>query len=174
MDQGPIKLNIGCGAKLLKGFVNVDLAGNWCDVPPDVVADVTKPLPFPDNYADELHAYHVLEHFNRWEAPDILRDWMRVLKPGGLLVLELPCLDKIVMIFAHALIEGKEADPRMTMWGLFGDPKYKNEAMCHRWCYSAAELGGGLEILGFVDVEQQMPKTHQPARDMRMIARKPK
>ncbi len=46
MEADPIKLNIGCGAKKWPGFVNVDLANNWTDVPPDVVADVTKPLPF--------------------------------------------------------------------------------------------------------------------------------
>lgn len=172
MDQG-VKLNLGCGARLLDGFVNVDLAGNWSTIPPDVVADITKPLPFEDGYADEIHAYHVLEHFNRWEAGQILADWKRVLKPGGLLVLELPCLDKIVAIFAHALIEGEEADLRMTLWGLYGDPKHRNEAMMHKWCYSAQELGAGLEMLGFVDIEEQRPKTHQPARDMRMIARKP-
>lgn len=172
MDQS-IKLNLGSGAKPLAGFINVDLPSNWASTVPDVEADVSKPLPFPDNYADEIHAYHLLEHFYYWQAPEILREWLRVLKPGGLLVLELPCLDKIVMIFAHALIENTKADPRLTMWGLFGDPKYKNEAMCHHWCYSADELAMGLEICGYTDIEQHEPKTHQPARDMRMIARKP-
>lgn len=167
-----IKLNLGCGPKLLPGFINCDLSGNWSKVKPDVECDVTKPLPFPDEYADEIHAYHLLEHLNRWEAPDILRDWQRVLKPGGLLVLEMPCLDKIVSLYAHALIDGTAPDQRLTIMGLYGDPGYRNESMMHRWCYSIAELAGGLQALGFVDIEEQPPQTHQPARDMRMIARK--
>ncbi len=173
MEAGPIKLNIGCGAKKWPGFINVDLANNWADTQPDVVADVTKPLPFADNYADELHAIHLLEHLLRWEAPAILTDWRRVLKPGGLLVLELPCLDKIAALFAHYLIDGRAPDARLTTWGLFGDPKYKTEAMTHRWCYSIGELTAELEGLGFEGVELHDPVYHQKARDMRLEARKP-
>lgn len=173
MGPSTIKLNLGSGAKPLAGFINVDLPSNWASTVPDVEADVSKPLPFADDYADEIHAYHLLEHFYVWQAPAILKDWKRVLKPGGLLVLELPCLDKIVSIFAHSLIDGSAPDTRMTLWGLYGDPKYKNEAMCHHWCYSVAELSNGLQKLGFVGVESHDPQTHQPARDMRITARKP-
>jgi hypothetical protein len=44
--------------------------------------------------------------------------------------------------------------------------------MMHRWCYSIAELSHGLEMLGFEDIREEDPKTHQPARDMRITARK--
>ena len=85
MAEGAIKLNLGCGAKILpKPYINVDLPNNWADSKPDVEADLTKPLPFPDDYADEVMAIHVIEHFDRWEAPVILRDWVRVLKPGAI------------------------------------------------------------------------------------------
>lgn len=173
MAEGTVRLNIGSGAKLLPGFINVDLPNNWADTKPDVEADATKPLPFADDYADELHAYHLLEHLNRWEAPEILADWKRVLKPDGLLVLEMPCLNKIVRIMAHCMIDGKPFDRRLTIWGLFGDPHYKNEAMSHKWCYSAEELADMLTELGMVDIEASAPKTHQPSRDMRMTCRKP-
>lgn len=174
MESSPVRLNLGCGPKLLPGFVNCDLPGNWSGKPPDVECDVTKPLPFPDAYADEIHAYHLLEHLWRWEAPVILKDWQRVLKPGGKLVLELPCLDKIVALYAHALIDGRAPDARLTIMGLYGDPGYRNEAMMHRWCYSVNELEQGLAALGFVDIEEQRPTTHQPARDMRIVASKPR
>lgn len=35
---------------------------------------------------------HVIEHFWRWEALDVLREWLRVLKPGGVMILECPNL----------------------------------------------------------------------------------
>lgn len=171
MAEG-IKLNLGCGGKILKGFVNVDLANNWSDKQPDVVADLSEPLPFPDAHADEIHAYHVVEHFHRWQIPDILTDWVRVIKPGGILVLEMPCLDKIVGIYAHHLIDGTSPDPRLTIMGLFGDPAYKSVEMTHKWCYSIAEMVSILGKLGLEDIQEQQPKTHQPARDMRMIAKK--
>lgn len=168
-----IKLNLGCGPKHIPGFLNIDLGENWSGKKPDIEADVTQPLPLPDNYADEVHAYHLFEHLNRWEAPGILSDWIRVLKPGGMIVLEMPCLDKIMSIYAHALIEGQTPDPRLTIWGLFGDPRYKNVHMTHKWCYSVAELAAGFKQLGLVDIQHEEPQTHQKLRDMRMTARKP-
>jgi predicted SAM-dependent methyltransferase len=173
VEANPIKLNIGSGARKWPGFINVDLAGNWADTPPDVVADVTQPLPFADNYADEIHAIHLLEHLLRWRAPHVLLDWRRILKPGGLLVLEMPCLDKIAALLAHAMIDGRSPDYRLTIWGLFGNPNYKVDAMTHRWCYSIAEIINELEQLEFVDVELKDTQFHQKARDMRIEARKP-
>lgn len=172
METSLVRLNLGCGGKLLPGFVNVDLENNWSSKQPDVVADVTKPLPFPDDYADEVHAYHLFEHIQRWQAESVLADWVRVLKPGGLLVLELPCLDKILRLFAYFVREKKPIDPRLTVWGLYGDPRYENEAMTHKWCYSVGELRQIMENQGLESVEVQQPQTHQPARDMRMVARK--
>lgn len=168
-----IALNLGSGAKMWpKPFVNVDMANNWCSTQPDVVADVTQQLPFPDGYADEVHAYHLLEHLYRWKTEDVLKEWIRVLKPGGLLVLEMPCLDKILSIFAYSLLRHQVPDVRLTMLGLYGDPNYENEAMCHRWCFSTAELRGLLKRIGMEDIQLEEPKTHQPVRDMRFVSRK--
>ena len=54
----------------------------------DVVADVTEELPFDDNYADAIIARHILEHcVNTIGA---LKQWKRVLKPGGRLIVSVP------------------------------------------------------------------------------------
>ena len=50
-------------------------------------------LPFKDEFADMVHAAHVLEHFSRKEIPDVLDEWLRVLKVGGELRLEVPNLE---------------------------------------------------------------------------------
>lgn len=171
MADGLIKLNLGCGAKHLPGFVNCDMADNWCSKAPDVSCDVFARLPFPDAYADEVHAYHVAEHCYRWQIEGVLAEWARVLKPGGLMVLELPCLDKILDIFAQAMERGIAPPTHLTMWGLFGDPKWKNEAMCHRWCYSIAEMTHLMTQAGLT-VEAMEAQTHQPIRDMRLEGRK--
>lgn len=167
-----MKLNLGCGGKLLEGFVNVDLPGNWSSKKPDIEADISKPLPFDDESADEVHSYHVIEHLYRWQVEEILADWVRVLKPGGLMVVECPCLDKILKHFA-AFIEAKvPVEPRLTILGLYGDPAYRSVEMTHKWAYSISELCAILRGLG-LDPKVMPATTHQPVRDMRIEARKP-
>jgi ubiquinone/menaquinone biosynthesis C-methylase UbiE len=46
-------------------------------------------LSFPDDSFDRLIAAHVLEHL--YKPHEVLREWVRVLKPGGTLSLVLPC-----------------------------------------------------------------------------------
>lgn len=160
-----LKLNLGCGKKKLEGFVNVDFADA------DVVHDLTQPLPFEAGSADEVHAYHVAEHFYRWEIEAILADWVRVLKPGGKLVLEMPCLDKILSLFDH-FIANREPVPEWVMWGLYGDPRYKNPAMCHRWGYAEQEMTWLMQRAG-LEVTTHEAQTHVAARDMRLEGIKP-
>ena len=88
-----MRLNLGCGQKRWPGFVNVDIDQG------DAHCDISQPLPFSD--VDEIHAIHVIEHFWRWTVPEILANWIGVLKPGGMLVLECPCFEK-VCTFLHS------------------------------------------------------------------------
>ncbi len=50
--------------------------------------DATR-LDVPDNSVDRLIATHVLEHLPH--PHNVLREWHRVLKPGGIMTLVLPC-----------------------------------------------------------------------------------
>ena len=134
-------------------------------------ADISKRLPFEDGSVDYIQAIHCFEHFYRYEADEILTDWIRVLKPGGLLVLELPCLDKILSIFVYCRERKHEVPDNLTMWGLYGDPNHFEPAMCHRWCYSIGELTGMMRDRGLT-VESTEPQTHKPIRDMRLEGRK--
>lgn len=162
-----MKINLGCGARHMPGFVNVDKADGAYKVQPDVVADVFGVLPFEDCCADEVHAYHVAEHCYRWQIEGVLKEWARVLKPGGLMVLELPCLDSVLAIFQYHMDRGDPVPVNLTMWGLFGDPSWKDPAMCHRWAYSQAEMSALMTRAG-MSVEVKKAQTHVPLRDMRL------
>lgn len=154
-----IKLNLGCGNKIRKGWVNVDFPDNYSGQRPDVCADLRK-LPFDDGYADLVEAVHVLEHFLPWEFDAVLDEWVRVLKPGGALCIEVPCLDKILTAFQ----EGR-ADAGMFR-GLYGDWTYKDPRMLHRWCFSVAYLKALLEAR-LDSVQYKAPLYHRKDRDMR-------
>lgn len=45
-------------------------------------------LPFKDGTLDFVHASHILEDFEEWDTP--LREWHRVLKAGGHLIIAVP------------------------------------------------------------------------------------
>lgn len=48
-----------------------------------LVTKAGEPLPFEDGTFDLIIADYVLEHVEEHDAPDVVRDLMRVLKPGG-------------------------------------------------------------------------------------------
>lgn len=176
---GAIRLDLGAGHKHEAGWVRVDFAVDRkkCTLDgvtqqgaallPDVEADL-RALPFPDNYADEARAVHVIEHFQVWEATAVMREWVRVLKPGAELAIECPCLDKIVKLF-----DVPNIPPYMTFWGLYGDPRMEDPLMMHHWCYTESQLRKVMASAGLVGIRAEYPRFHQPIRDMRLVGVKP-
>lgn len=162
-----IHLNLGCGQKLWDGFVNIDFPDNYSGKRPDVECDIRE-LNLPDDYADTAHAIHVLEHFHRWETEKVLTEWKRVLKPGGKLVIEVPCLDQVIRSFIYYMEKKSPLNDQLTMWRLYGDPFYEDERMVHKWCFSGSELKSIMEEVGFVDVTVGPPVYHHPQGDMRV------
>ena len=158
-----LRLHVGSGSKYFPGFVNIDRYAARADVHCDCLK-----LSYEDHQVDELYAIHLLEHFHRLNAEIALTEWLRVLKHGGKLVLELPCLDKIVTHLA-----AKEKNIRLTLYGLYGDPHETKPGMEHKWAWSIEEIEVVLQELGYRDVQVMEPKFHIPARDMRVEALKP-
>jgi SAM-dependent methyltransferase len=170
-----VRLNLGCGDKILPGYVNVDIAASRAGMKPDLICDLRQ-LPMADGYADEILSVHVIEHFYYWEAVPLLKEWVRVLKPGGRLVVECPNL----LSAAQELIQNPEAGAlpnkkgQKTMWVFYGDPAWKDPLMCHRWGYTPQSLAALMTKLGLKDVRQEPAeyKMREP-RDMRMVGFKP-
>jgi predicted SAM-dependent methyltransferase len=172
-----MKINFGCGRRVLDGWFNVDAAhSSKAPRAPELLhalafdasGKVINPLPLPDGCADELMAMHVLEHVYRWEAPALLGEWRRLLKPSGLLVLELPNIEAA----ARNLLAG--LSDQMCMWPLYGDPGHRDPFMCHRWGFTPKTLHQLVHDAGFRDIVQPPPRTHgaRADRDMRLEARK--
>src|SRR5574343_287611 len=158
----PLKLNLGCGHKHLPGYVNVDYQNNWAKKKPDLECDIRK-LPYGNDSVDEIIAIHVFEHFYLWEGPLVLKEWARVLKPGGKLILELPCLNKVLFFLGQ-----KELVLSHTLFALYGDPQYCDPAMVHKWCYSKEHLSA-LMRHEFKEVTVEAAQFHKPERDMRVV-----
>ncbi len=93
MDQGRlaverVKLHLGCGAKKLEGFVNVDKYGK-----PDQCVDLEHfPWPWMDSIADEVVLIHVLEHLggDHETFRGIIQELYRVCAPGAKVTIVVP------------------------------------------------------------------------------------
>lgn len=157
-----LRINAGCGDKYFPGWSNCDLHSDA-----DVNTDCRK-LPFESGSADEIQSIHFVEHVRRLEVDNMLADWHRVLRDGGKLVIEVPCMDKI----AKNIVDG-EKNLRMTMLGIFGDPRDARPGMMHHWCYTERELTEIIRQAGFDKVEVKEPHFHHKQRDMRIEAVKP-
>lgn len=155
-----IRLNLGSGKHPWPNAINVDY-----DERADIVGPIDS-LPFEDESVNEIYAIHLFEHLNRTELDKPLNEWKRVLKKGGKLILEMPCLTRI----AEMVLEG-ESDPKKTLFGIFGDVREKSPYMRHQWCYTEKEIKLILEEFGF-SVEISEPVFHYVNRDMRATATK--
>lgn len=58
-----------------------------CYHPQNLFGDARDLYWFKDNVLDFVYASHLLEDFEEEEIPAILKEWLRVLKPGGYLII---------------------------------------------------------------------------------------
>jgi predicted SAM-dependent methyltransferase len=94
-DGGP-RLHLGCGDRYIPGFVHVDIR----PLPHvDVVAALDNLTMFADDSISLIYASHVLEHFPRGQSTTVLREWRRVLAPGGILRLSVPDFEQLIQIY---------------------------------------------------------------------------
>ena len=159
-----MKIHLACGRHILDGYTNCDLARHPNAVrDPDIFCDVSC-VPLPDGEADEVLSVHILEHFYEWEVPIVLAEWARLLKPGGMLILEMPDVYKA----ARNLLEGQP--DKMAMWPLYGDNTMRNPLMCHKWGWTYRTLLPYLEKAGFIDCVEKDPQWHarNKKRDFRV------
>ena len=167
-----MKLNLGCGDKILPGYVNVDVAPSRAGRPPDVLCDLRSLTPFEDASADEVLAVHVVEHFWRWEVVGVLREWARVLKPGASMILECPNLQSACEEFLRdpEAFSGSGPEGQRTMWVFYGDPRWQDPLMVHRWGYTPQSLAQVMAQAGLVEIRKEPAqfKLREP-RDMRLV-----
>jgi predicted SAM-dependent methyltransferase len=98
-------LNVGCGNKFHKDWINVDMTSNSTDV---ISANLLNGIPFPDESFDVVYHSQVLEHFPKEKAQDFIKECFRVLKYDGILRVVVPDLENIVDEYKKFLNENIE------------------------------------------------------------------
>ena len=79
------RLNLGCGGKRIDGFLGVD---RYPTPAVDVIADITRRLPFDDGSIDEILLDNVIEHIH--DIPALMHEMHRICRDGARLVIRTP------------------------------------------------------------------------------------
>lgn len=149
--DGKVLIHLGCGEVNDSRYINVD------GLPfPHVhyVSRVEKLPMFPANYADLIYACHTLEHISHLETLNVLREWRRILKIGGILRLSLPDFDKILDIY-----NSQNKNMESIELPLMGGQEYIYNF--HKAMFNEKYLKKILTEIGFKEVRTWDPATAQ-------------
>lgn len=161
-------LHVGCGppdhASLHDDFRGPDWHEVRLDVDPgvkpDVVASMTDMSPVPTGSVDAIWSHHNIEHVFAHEVPIVFGEFLRVLKPGGELLLATPDLQGVAQAIAAGRLEeplyrseAGEISAIDVVYGLRNDIELGREYMAHRTGFTMRTLGRKLNQAGFVRVQ---------------------
>jgi predicted SAM-dependent methyltransferase len=97
-------LHLGCGPRHLKDWINIDILFYFSM--PDILLDLSKGLPLPNNCVDYIYTEDLIEHIDFEKGKLLMAECHRVLKPGGVFRAVTPDLKS----FALAYINNSEVD----------------------------------------------------------------
>lgn len=167
-----MRLHLGCGKRYISGWTNIDGAEIAGQKKPDMVLDLSKPLPFDDRSINEIMAIHLFEHFYPQDALGILSDWYRVLRPMGRLVLEMPDIYKSAKNLIADIESGKQPSDKWAIWPIYGDNPNKSHYDDHKAGWTFKTLEPVLKKAGFGMIKECPPEFHgrKTNRDFRIEA----
>ncbi len=173
------KINLGCGPSGVNGWINYDWGllpflnkfnllkfavklglidksylTKW---PKFDLVDIRKRLPVDDDSINFIYCSHVLEHFERWEAKNILMESKRVLTKGGVIRIVLPDIDKLVKKY-----EEIGPDEFCRIWWGFDKDKVSKSFFGklsryfirgHQWMYNKKSFKNLLRECGFKNIK---------------------
>lgn len=176
-SDGIKAINLGCGLSIAPGWINIDNSPNaWLSKHPllkwslwkfRIISDyhyrvnwprsievynLKKPLSYGDSSIDYVYTSHFLEHLEYKDAQRLIREVIRVLKPGGVIRIVVPDLAigaKQYLASLQAKSDGAKAAPDFLNWLQLSKPGVRDP---HQWMYDAPSLTAMLREAGFTNV----------------------
>lgn len=174
-------LHVGCGAKRDDKLPQAYIGPSWQEirldinpaVKPDIVGDIRDLHMVKDCSFDVVYSSHNLEHLYFHEVQVTLREFHRVLKVGGEVLVACPDLQQV----AKLIVEDKLMDPVFTppsgpiapidmLYGYRPGLAKGNHFMAHKTGFTATSLKRELERADFENIRV----IHQPEPLMDIVA----
>jgi len=138
-----MKLHLGCGKRNFgNDWVHID-GGNHEHLHSQ---DITT-LPFADKTVELVYASHVLSYFDRLEVVEILKEWKRVLIPGGILRVAVPDFEAMTRLYVET-----SAGLDNFLGPLYGKMEMGDKNIYHKTVYDKSSLKELLLKNGFKNI----------------------
>lgn len=179
-------LHVGCGQKRKNQTTPGFNTPEWnelrfdidASVQPDLLGTMTDMAAVASASVDAIYSSHNIEHLYPHEVPVALKEFLRVLKPDGFLVITCPDLQSVCALVA----EGKLVDAAYTspagpiapidiLYGFRASMARGNLYMAHRCGFTQPVLDGTLRASGFQSVAS-MARGRAPFFDLFALASK--
>lgn len=98
-------LNLGCGHYFSNDvrWTNIDFVSTGAGV---IAHNLLQGIPAQDGSFDAVYHSHVLEHFTKADGFNFIKECHRVLKPGGIIRIAIPDLERIAKLYLSFLEQG--------------------------------------------------------------------
>lgn len=139
-----MKLHLGCGKRDFgPEWVHIDCGDHQHITFHNIVS-----LPFEDNSCDVVYASHVIEYFDRESIVDVLKEWHRVLKLGGIIRLAVPDFEAMIKLYYFKMMPIE-----IFLGPLYGKMQPPGcEVIYHKTTYDFRSLKALLKDIGFDNV----------------------
>lgn len=104
LSDGENYLNLGCGSNYVDGYINADFFYGFkfwkrTQIKREWQLDLRYPLECSGDAFDGIFTEHTLEHLYTDDAKKLLRELYRVLKPGALIRITVPDIEKYISFY---------------------------------------------------------------------------
>jgi predicted SAM-dependent methyltransferase len=149
-----IKLHIGCANTKIAGYINIDIRSTSAT---DIVTPAWNLHMYDDGVVSSIYCRHVFEHLDPNEAVMTLKEWHRVLVPGGAVNLIVPDL----LFHCRQLLERAHIPKELNhaMAGFYGwrdERKGGNAHDAHKWGYTEQTLTSLVAEFGFSHISRRL------------------